>query len=175
VYRWYQPGVGSYSRPDPLGLIQGDPNPYLYALANPLGFLDSLGLAVLKGFPPDKAREVEQAIGDAKDRLEDQPCCTSDAQRTADLLDKLNDPDLVIVYDPGLQFCGQTPFLANVFGQRKFKLGPVAFDPARCCDLSSTITHELVHIGFGGSESEAQGVEKQCFNCPRGRTPGAKH
>jgi len=42
VHRWYQPGTGRYTRPDPLG-AQGDFHPYLYATANPLLFFDPLG------------------------------------------------------------------------------------------------------------------------------------
>ncbi len=73
VYRWYEPGTGRYTRPDPLGAggpssfspfqsaqfslarvrgIAGDPagwrqdgaNLYSYALSNPLSFTDPLGL-----------------------------------------------------------------------------------------------------------------------------------
>ena len=43
LQRWYQPNVGSYSRPDPLGL-RGDPHPYQYGLGNPLSFFDPFGL-----------------------------------------------------------------------------------------------------------------------------------
>jgi len=41
-HRWYQPGMGSYTRPDPLGL-SGDVHPYLYAQANPLALIDPFG------------------------------------------------------------------------------------------------------------------------------------
>lgn len=42
LHRWYQPGVGGYTRPDPLGK-GGDAHAYLYALANPLSFIDPAG------------------------------------------------------------------------------------------------------------------------------------
>ena len=45
VYRWYQPGTGRYSQPDPLGL-RGDVNLFAYARSNPEKYFDSLGLAV---------------------------------------------------------------------------------------------------------------------------------
>lgn len=50
VHRWYQPGLGRYSRPDPLEMTGGanlwlyDPNTYLYAWANPIAVTDPLGL-----------------------------------------------------------------------------------------------------------------------------------
>lgn len=53
-HRWYTPATGRYSRTDPLGR-NGDPHPYLYALANPLNFIDPLGLKVrvcCKAIPP---------------------------------------------------------------------------------------------------------------------------
>ena len=43
-HRWYQPGTGRYTRIDPLGIRQGEENPYLYGQGNPLTFIDSLGL-----------------------------------------------------------------------------------------------------------------------------------
>jgi RHS repeat-associated protein len=43
VNRWYEPKVGRYTRPDPLGR-SGDPHPYLYAGGNPLLLVDPLGL-----------------------------------------------------------------------------------------------------------------------------------
>lgn len=42
-HRWYAPGITKYRRPDPLAR-GGDPHPYLYAQANPLGLIDPLGL-----------------------------------------------------------------------------------------------------------------------------------
>jgi len=46
VHRWYENGTGRYARTDPL-VLRPDPqsNVYLYANANPLRFLDPLGLA----------------------------------------------------------------------------------------------------------------------------------
>lgn len=47
VYRWYQPGVGTYSRADPLldqFFYMGDQHPYLYVRGNPSQLKDPLGL-----------------------------------------------------------------------------------------------------------------------------------
>lgn len=45
IHRWYAPGVGRYSRPDPLALNNLRNHVYLYAEGNPLLFVDPLGLA----------------------------------------------------------------------------------------------------------------------------------
>jgi RHS repeat-associated protein len=44
VHRWYENGTGRYGSADPLGIqLEGDTNPYLYAGAAPLVFVDPLG------------------------------------------------------------------------------------------------------------------------------------
>jgi RHS repeat-associated protein len=43
VHRWYEAGTGRYTSPDPLG-ARGDKHPFTYARANPVRFLDPLGL-----------------------------------------------------------------------------------------------------------------------------------
>ena len=42
-FRWYASDTGRYSKPDPLG-AEGDVHPYAYASANPLLWVDALGL-----------------------------------------------------------------------------------------------------------------------------------
>jgi RHS repeat-associated protein len=42
-HRDYDPGTGRYIQADPIGLA-GDANPYLYAKANPLRYVDLMGL-----------------------------------------------------------------------------------------------------------------------------------
>ena len=42
-YRTYDPTTGRYLEPDPIGL-GGGPNPFAYALGNPVNFVDPLGL-----------------------------------------------------------------------------------------------------------------------------------
>jgi RHS repeat-associated protein len=54
VHRWYSPGIGRYTRPDPLGL-RGDLHPYDYARADPLRWVDRLGLQSTP--PPPSTRD----------------------------------------------------------------------------------------------------------------------
>lgn len=44
VHRWYETGSGRYTRTDQLGVIDGDINPYSYALSDPVMATDLLGL-----------------------------------------------------------------------------------------------------------------------------------
>lgn len=44
IHRWYEVGVGRYTRVDPKGVVHGDRNPYVYALGNPISYADPLGL-----------------------------------------------------------------------------------------------------------------------------------
>ena len=43
VHRWYESQTGRYAAVDPLGRF-GDPNAFMYATGNPIGFSDELGL-----------------------------------------------------------------------------------------------------------------------------------
>jgi RHS repeat-associated protein len=47
LFRWYDTGIGRYTRPDPLG-SSGEPHPFLYAQSNPAQRMDPLGLACTK-------------------------------------------------------------------------------------------------------------------------------
>jgi RHS repeat-associated protein len=44
VYRWYQPGIGFYTRPDPAGLVRSNLDLYGYVRRQPLRYLDPYGL-----------------------------------------------------------------------------------------------------------------------------------
>jgi RHS repeat-associated protein len=46
VFRWYRSGWGRYTQADPVGR-RGDPNPYAYALGDPVSNADPWGLATL--------------------------------------------------------------------------------------------------------------------------------
>ncbi|WP_426285030.1 RHS repeat-associated core domain-containing protein [Luteibacter sp. E-22] len=54
IHRFFDPTVGRYLQSDPLGLAAGS-NTYLYASANPLRFIDPLGLTDLNLFVPGSA------------------------------------------------------------------------------------------------------------------------
>jgi RHS repeat-associated protein len=52
-YRDYDPSTGRYIQADPIGLA-GDPNPYAYAMNNPLGYADPDGLEAVYPWPLPK-------------------------------------------------------------------------------------------------------------------------
>jgi hypothetical protein len=72
LHRWYAPGIGRYSRPDPLG-EQISANRFFYAAANPLMFTDPLGLlcqltpqwrnclSKIFGFPVQQIKVVDRS------------------------------------------------------------------------------------------------------------------
>lgn len=58
-YRYYQPQIGRYTRPDPIGVMLGELNPFSYALANPIGMLDPFGLITIDGMEcTEKKRSI---------------------------------------------------------------------------------------------------------------------
>jgi len=68
-HRYYQPQIGRYLRPDPMG-IQDGINLYLYANSNPINFFDILGLycKIIYGDPiaggdPIREWETQEKIG----------------------------------------------------------------------------------------------------------------
>lgn len=65
--RWYSPQVGIFSSPDPFPGLQTQPlsfNPYLYALANPINYVDPTGTQpteAILGWLRDKAEACYEA------------------------------------------------------------------------------------------------------------------
>lgn len=84
-YRDYDPQLGRYTTPDPMG-VEGGINPYLYADANPLSKIDPLGLyqsdihfymnmflALAAGMTPEEARIVALAAQYVDDNDDTRP------------------------------------------------------------------------------------------------------
>ena len=65
-HRYYDPSIGRYLTPDPLGISGGNMNPYLYAQSNPVNSIDPLGLysvSIFQGCGTDMPGSVmEQAV-----------------------------------------------------------------------------------------------------------------
>lgn len=172
INRWYEHGTGQYTRPDPLGLLEGEDHLYVYAQANPLAFTDSLGLTSYKNFPPDKEREARDAVSRLKRRLEtERPCCVGNAPK---LLRRLENATLV--YREDLRHRGQ-PVCGFVnpwdWITRRIKIGGLAYQP-RCGPLECTVLHEIVHLGIrNAGKGAAYRAEKDCFDCGTGKPPDA--
>ena len=157
-HRWYQPGTGRYTRPDPLGFISvpGAARlwPYLYADANPLRFSDPLGLYTVSG-PPDFKRNVEhgfQRIEDGLDRPQGECCADYFGARgidlnewvtpggpphvraaTGKLLRKMNEVNVCGVAQAGSPF---TYYWVN----------PDCFKRPDPCAMASLLMHEMGHL-----------------------------
>ena len=62
-HRYYDPKIGRYLTPDPIGL-EGGINLYLYAAANPINLVDPFGLEPPKNIPPGV--NMEQNVMEAQ-------------------------------------------------------------------------------------------------------------
>lgn len=66
-HRYYDPDLGRYLSPDPLGLAAG-PNPYLYAGNDPVNFIDPSGLLLFafdgtgNNSPPPSRRDISNVV-----------------------------------------------------------------------------------------------------------------
>jgi hypothetical protein len=173
VHRWYVPAVGRYTRPDPFGVDGGGPNVYLYALANPLRFVDPLGQRVVfEDFPPDRQPDAEQAIEQIKQQLKDTPCCV-EGDRAQEITGLIDDPNRTVKlkYRPNAKNCGFTPISSVLGFNNTIRIGPGAWNccqkggPSGATSLASTILHELHHHLFHTGEGQAYEAEKKCFGC----------
>jgi RHS repeat-associated protein len=66
-YRDYDTVTGRYIQADPIGL-DGDANPYAYAMGNPLRYVDPVGLAKVYGFDPWTDNGLARASLNDRDR-----------------------------------------------------------------------------------------------------------
>ncbi len=89
-----------------------DINPYLYAGAIPVRLFDRLGLATFVDFPAGRESDARRALERAKEKLQDQPCCSGSKVLNKKLLRRLENPNLVIRFDPKMKNCGLTRPLA---------------------------------------------------------------
>lgn len=74
------------------------------------------------------------------------------------VVDKIN--NAAYLFKPDLDICGKT----YPFPWADIRIGPKAFDTAKCCTLASTIAHEASHTQFF-TEGEARALECSCFTC----------
>jgi hypothetical protein len=139
---------------------------------SPVNFTDPDGLYRTRNVPPERMADLDAAMALLRQALTN-TCCAGD--RTDNLLEKANDPNLLIEFKAReTRWCGRTGFWGVLGLQNKLSLTPLAWN---CCSepalggvvsLASTILHELRHQRFG-RERGAQEVEEKCFGCTTGR------
>lgn len=158
VHRWYVPGLGLYTRSDPLGVLaeQGiSTAPYVFARGNPVRFVDPLGLYTAQGNPRFK-REVADAMRRIRDGLDDQDaeCCTQYFEDRGIDIEQWLEPGGPPYIREGRSEEFRTASGAKACG--KPQTGPPfsymwvnwedCFRTPDPCLLSSTILHEIGHL-----------------------------
>jgi RHS repeat-associated protein len=172
--RYYDPKTGRFINEDPVGLSAGL-NLYRYVHNRPTTHVDPAGLYEVKGFPAGLGGgNVNQAIQTILNNLPKLPPAMQ-----AKIRGIIEDPDLVIEYDPIMRdACGATPIL-SAFGFRspKVVVGPLAWNccylgqPAGDTSLASVILHELTHNAGYPLEWTPEQNEQKCFSCSAGPPP----
>jgi hypothetical protein len=163
--RYYDPASGRFLNEDEVGNDEGS-NLYVYVGNSPADSRDPTGFYQLKGFPPDKAGQMDDAIKKAIAKLKaDCPSCAGpNGGKIADALQ-----NATFVYKPDSKDCGTTIKFLFV---RHIQVGGPAFDPNKCCKLESTLAHEGYHLAVGFGHPDVPGspadIEKKCFNCGTG-------
>ena len=181
-YRWYGPGTGEYNSPDPMGLASvaelpaqptDDPelfSPwYIYAGANPVNYLDPLGLLRIKGCSKEDEASV---VADFKDYCEQvnqngfKDCLCEAPDIPGGLKKRCANLETTIVRCKPKETGRCEGNCAWTYTRgRKIRLCPSAFRNKGCGPVGCTLMHELTHqLGHGGEEWPRT-VEK-CLGCP---------
>lgn len=163
--RYYDAEIGRFLNEDLFGNDEGL-NLYAYVGNDPINFRDPTGLYKLVGFPPDKEQQMKDAIDAAIKKLKEgcPSCAGPGGPKIVKALETAT-----YVYDPDNESCGvNNPILFF----RHITVSALAFDPARCCVLASTLTHEASHRALNTTDADKPGsaweIEKKCFNCGTG-------
>jgi RHS repeat-associated protein len=169
IFRWYRASLGRYTQVDPYTTYRRIPN-YSYALNRPTYYVDPLGLYEVKGFPPGLAEDINKAMQRIQQTLQKTPCCTSEVYKDK-INEWLNDPNLVIEFNPKAKVCAHVNFSGFMLGMKPvITVGPNAFT-GKCCygglasdALASTLFHEMGHFE-GGMHDLIEPEEAKCFGC----------
>jgi RHS repeat-associated protein len=181
VHRWYEPQTGRYTSVDPLHSIpilqietprSLDPelfSPlYGYAAANPVSYIDPLGLLQYKGCSDEQRSALGGAFDDYCKRAKDDAFkdCMCDKSSIPSGLSRLcGDPALTVRCKPDSGgSCSGNCAWSVPFG-RTIRICPGAWNGGTCGPLGCTFMHEMTHQLGHGREKYPQQVE-QCLGCP---------
>ena len=109
----------------------------------------------LRGFPPAEKAAMHVAVPAAAARVRScSKLSTLDRFFISNSIQNMR-----YDYEPELGLCGWTfPSAWSV------EIGDIAFNKSKCCDLDSTIAHEVSHTHWF-TEGGAQKLECKCFGC----------
>lgn len=173
---WNQVAFGRYAQSDPIG--QGDgPSTYSYVHSRPLFTYDPFGLATFRGFPPDKQKQMENAVNQAVQTMQNCKGCTDCGENNmyngwcinkavqALVVQSISDAEYEYVPKPP-QIAGSSdhPCAINV-NSNYVRVYPGAL-AGECCSLPSTLAHEAGHIA-GLGHQQIFFYEERCFGCQK--------
>lgn len=180
LHRWYERGTGRYAKPDPMGRPTHDPRLFeaaladterssffSYVAANPLTFIDPLGLFKTEGCSLSQSQAIRDAKKDycARVALPAFATCCQRPKLQGKLRNLCGDASITVrcksscKQKPGFFNCGWSiPFGSTI------RICPDAWAPG-CGPLGCTLLHELTHISGHPREKVPDLVEK-CLGCP---------
>lgn len=186
VHRWYENGVGRYTRPDPLGLAVGELRSpgmpladnerfsiYAYAGSSPLSFVDPLGLMKFAGCRQDQKQAIQQAFADYCKKIEQpgfESCMCDKSSIPKRLKGRCDDSSLTVRCKSKAEgLCaptsdGRVTCAWSLPFTKKVRICPAAWQPT-CGPMGCTLMHEMTHQLGHPREKWPKQVEK-CLGCP---------
>ncbi len=178
--RWYSVASGRYSRPDPIGdvvteqAIWNGPfleserfSYYTYVQANPVLFVDPLGLLKTKGCTDQDDESIRRAFKDVCKSLKTQAVsdcifCETGIDRGLERLCDSNNRTVRCKYEKTGK-CRDDCGWAIPLG-RTIRLCPALLEGGVCGPIGCTLAHEMTHqLGYP-REAKPKAVEK-CLGC----------
>lgn len=185
VHRWYELGVGRYTRPDPLHVVEANRpfmtaglghrwSLYSYVDGNPLLFVDPLGLLKFVGCSTERQQSLNSGLKEYCSKL-DQPefskCCGKPSISTG-LKRLCSDPNLIVQCEPRSD--GKCAPTTTTRGKQVTCVWSLPFVrvihfcpdgwASTCGPVGCTLLHEMTHISGHPLEKWPETVES-CLGC----------
>jgi RHS repeat-associated protein len=178
-FRDYDPAIGQYIQPDPLGVVTILPpmpmavrnHLYAFVLNNPLTGTDPFGLLTTLGCTPAQTRQLEIAAAKAS-AAANSPCVACEdrsnlRRRIDDLVIRCTTYSMTMgPFGREVQFCGGVRR-----GDATVYISPLAFTDKRCGCSQATVIHEAAHTlsppytDDPNDRRNANSLARRCFKC----------